>query len=329
MEWLDPLYGPQEINEPVLLALMETRALQRLGGVLQHGVTALLGITQLTSRLEHSVGVMLLVRRMGAGSDEQIAALLHDISHTAFSHVIDYVFNDHERQGYHERMKAPFLERSDVPAVLRAYGYDWRNFLFEKSYPLLEQPAPALCADRLDYFLRDSLGLGLASADEVAQALEHLVVHQERIVVDDLDAARWMAQTYLSADDASWANFREVGLYELTARAIRIAIKLGVLNEVDLWGSDLQAWQRMQAASQPELRAALALISTQTRFVWDEEDPTFWVSTKLRTIDPPVLLNGSSRPLSDLDADFASLRAAYLRRKSGKWPMRVIAPPVE
>ncbi len=269
---------------------------------------------------------MLLVRRMGAGLDEQIAALLHDVSHTAFSHVIDYVFNDHEHQGYHERMKATFLEQSDVPAVLRAYGFDWRDYLNEKRYSLLEQPAPALCADRLDYFLRDSLGLRLASADEVANALEHLVVSQGRIVVDDLDAARWMAQTYLAADDASWANFREVGLYELTARAIRIAMETGVLNEADLWESDLHAWQRMRAASDPELSAAMALISAQTRFVWDEEAPTFWVSTKLRTIDPPVLLNGSSQPLSFLDMDFAHLQTAYLERKSGKWPIRVIAP---
>ncbi len=329
MEWFDPLYGSQEINQPVLLALMESRAMQRLGGVLQHGITGLLGITQLTTRLEHSVGVMLLVRRMGAALDEQIAALLHDVSHTAFSHVIDYVFNDHKQQGYHERMKAPYLERSDIPAVLSGFGFDWRYFLEETNFPLLEQPAPALCADRLDYFLRDSLGLSLASAEEVHAALDHLVVHQGRIVVDELDAARWMGRTFMAADDASWANFREVGLYELTARAIRIALELGVLSETDLWGSDAQAWQRMQAASQPELKAQLALISKRTRFVWDEENPTFWVSTKLRTIDPPVLLDGVSQPLSALDADFAHARAAYLWRKSGKWPMRVIPPPVE
>jgi HD superfamily phosphohydrolase len=327
MEWFDPLYGSQEIDQPVLLALMDTRAVQRLAGVLQHGVTALLGITRMTSRLEHSVGVMLLARRMGAGLEEQVAALLHDISHTAFSHVIDYVFNDHQGQGYHERMKAPYLEGSDVPQVLSAFGFDWRVFLSEDRYPLLEQPAPALCADRLDYFLRDSLSLNLASADVVAQALGHLVVYQGRIVVDDLDAARWMARTYLAADDASWANFREVGLYELTARAIRIAMNLGVLTEADLWGSDLQAWQRMQVSAQPELSAAMAPISAQTRFEWDEENPTFWVSTKLRTIDPPVLLNGNPQPLSLLDADFARLQADYLKRKSGKWPVRVVPPP--
>jgi HD superfamily phosphohydrolase len=115
-------------------------------GISCNGITALLGITQMTWRLEHSAGVMLLVRWMGAGLDEQIAALLHDVSRTAFSHVIDYVFNNHEHQSYHERMKAPYLEPSDVPAGLAAYGFNWFNFLNEEGYPLLEQPVsrPAL-----------------------------------------------------------------------------------------------------------------------------------------------------------------------------------------
>ncbi|MCJ7703374.1 MAG: HD domain-containing protein, partial [Anaerolineales bacterium] len=88
MIYSDPVYGPVEITEPVLLDLMESRAIQRLHGVLQHGVSALVGITSPTSRFEHSVGALLLVRRLGASLEEQVAALLHDISHTAFSHVI-------------------------------------------------------------------------------------------------------------------------------------------------------------------------------------------------------------------------------------------------
>ena len=61
-------------------------------------ITALLGITQPITRYEHSVGVMLLARRVGGGLREQVAALLHDVSHTAFSHVIDHVFHDQARR---------------------------------------------------------------------------------------------------------------------------------------------------------------------------------------------------------------------------------------
>jgi len=325
LHYIDRIYGPATILEPVLLALLDTRALQRLHGVLQHGISGLLGVTRATTRYEHSVGVMLLVRRFGASVDEQIAALLHDISHTAFSHVIDYVFNDYDQQGYHEAKKEQFISASDIPAVLASFSFDWHQLLDEENFPLLEQPAPALCADRLDYFLRDALDLGLADLPDLQDALAHLVKYQGRIVADDLPAARWMAQTFIAADQASWANFREVGLYELTAQAIRYALSSGALSEEDLWGGDRDTWAKLRQSKDPLLQSQLRLVSPATQFAWDDEQPDFRVSTKLRTIDPDVLAEGRLRCLSELDPDFAAHRLAYLRENSGKWPMRVIS----
>jgi HD superfamily phosphohydrolase len=320
----DRIYGAFDIQETVLLELMRTSALQRLHGVLQHGITGLLGVTRPTTRFEHSIGVMLLVQRMGAPLKEQIAALLHDVSHTAFSHVIDYVFNDYDQQGYHETVKQEYLASSDLPQVLARYGYDWEDFIEEDNYFLLEQPTPRLCADRLDYFLRDSIDLGLATFSEVSYALAHLVVHEGRIVCKDLHAARWMAYTFIQADEVSWANFREVGLYELTAQCIRDALNLGEITKADLWSTDQVLWEKLQAISEPVFHSRLELINSDTQFVWDEERPDFWVGTKLRTIDPEVLVNGQLHPLSTLDKDFDHHRRAYLDRKAGKWPMRVV-----
>jgi HD superfamily phosphohydrolase len=308
----------------VLLDLMSTQAMQRLRGVLQHGITALIGITPPVTRFDHSVGVLLLVRRLGGSLEEQIAALLHDVSHTAFSHVIDYVVDGHDSQSYHEEWKESHLLAGDVPEVLARHGYDWRDFLHEEDYPLLEQPAPRLCADRLDYFLRDSRDLGLSTADEIQHTLDHLSVHEGRLGVDDIEVARWLAYTFIAADKASWANFREVGVYEVTARAIKTALQLGAISEDDFWSTDEDLWRRLHAIDEDKLRQQLALISPGTRFAWDEVDPTFRVSTKLRTIDPDVLIDDRWQPLSALDADFARYRADYLSSNSGKWPMRVI-----
>ena len=324
MIYTDRVYGSVEIHETVLIDLMESRAMQRLQGVLQHGITGLIGITRATSRFEHSLGVMLLVRRLGGGLEEQIAALLHDVSHTAFSHVIDYVFDGHDSQGYHEEHKETFVAASDLPAVLDKHGYDWRAFLHEEDFSLLEQPSPALCADRLDYFLRDSLDLGLGTLAQIREAVDSLRAWEGKIVVNGLEQARWMGAAFLRADQASWANFREVGVYELTAQAIRRALKIGVLTVADLWTTDAEAWDRLNASSDGELQALLRLVSPRTGFVWDENEPTFRVSTKLRTIDPPVLVDGAVYPLSALDPAFAAWRKAYLEQNSGKWPMRVI-----
>ena len=320
----DRVYGKVEITHPVLFDLLGTRAVQRLGGVLQHGITALIGVTRPTTRLEHSLGVMALVQRLGGGLEEMIAALLHDVSHTAFSHVIDYVFHSHDSQGYHEEHKEAFMAGSDIPPVLARYGLNWQDYLHEEQYSLLEQPSPALCADRLDYFLRDSLDLGLATAAEVQQVLAHLVPWDGKIVVNERDTARWMGETFIAADQASWANFREVGLYELAAIAIRRGLEIGAISEADLWTTDREAWEKLLNCPDHELQAFLRKVSPETQFVWDESAPTFWVGTKLRTIDPHVLSDRCATPLSELDPDFAERRWEYLKSKQGKWPMRVI-----
>jgi uncharacterized protein len=328
MDYQDTVYGAVTIDEPLLLDLLASEAMQRLRGVLQHGVTALIGITRPVTRFDHSAGAMLLVRRLGGSLEEQAAALLHDVSHTAFSHVVDYVFANHDAQSYHDDHKQRFVAQTDLPELLERYGYHWRDLLDEHAFALLEQPAPRLCADRLDYFLRDSLDLKLATPAAVSRALDSLAVHEGRIICNDLHCARWLAETYLAADEASWANFREVGLYELAAQAIRRALELGILVETDLWQEDAALWQRLQQIEDGVLQQSLCLVNAATRFVWDEEKPTFRVSTKLRTIDPDVLLPGGVvRPLSQLDADYARRRDAYLFQRGGLWPVRVIPPP--
>ena len=330
MDYHDHIYGSFDLTEPVLLDLINTSAMHRLHGVLQHGISGLIGVTRATTRFEHSMGVMLLVRRLGGSLEEQIAALLHDVSHTAFSHVIDYVFDNHDLQSYHDENKETFVASTDIPSTLIRHGYDWCQFICLQDeemaiqFPLLEQPAPALCADRLDYFLRDSLDLGLASSADNQLALDHLTVHNRRIVIDDLPTAGWVAATYIAADRASWANFREVGLYELTARAIKRALMLGILNDQDLWGTDRPAWDKLTATNDTEIRTILSLVHTETRFARDDSNPTFRVSTKLRTLDPVVLIENAEYILSSLDMDFAELRTKYLTSQSGKWPMRVI-----
>ncbi|MAT98746.1 MAG: hypothetical protein CL608_16510 [Anaerolineaceae bacterium] len=325
MRYDDPLYGETIIDEPILQALIHSPAVQRLHHVLQHGITGLIGLTEPITRFEHSLGVMLLVRRLGGPVREQIAALLHDVSHTAFSHVIDYVLDDHDEQSYHDEMKEAYMATTDLPDTLGRFGYNWRDFVDEDAYPLLEQPSPRLCADRIDYFLRDCVGLGLAEQADIDRAVAHLVVQDGRIALNDLSVAQWFGHTFMQADDASWANFREVGLYELTARAIRRGLEISAIVQDDFWLTDEVLWQKLHAHDDLHLQALLSQVSLETEFVWDEANPTFLVSTKLRAIDPDVWHEGALRPLSTLDPEFAAKRAAYLSRKQGSWPMRVIS----
>src|SRR5271170_653561 len=86
-------YGTFVVTEPVLLELFDSESLARLKKIHQYGVNYFVKKgSPWYSRYEHSVGVWALLRRFGASLEEQVAGLLHDLSHTVFSHVGDLVF---------------------------------------------------------------------------------------------------------------------------------------------------------------------------------------------------------------------------------------------
>ena len=66
----DCIYGTVEITEAAIQDVLAIQVVQRLKGVLQHGISALIGITTPVSRYDHSLGVMLLIRRLGGDEED-------------------------------------------------------------------------------------------------------------------------------------------------------------------------------------------------------------------------------------------------------------------
>ncbi|MEH6979544.1 HD domain-containing protein, partial [Bacillus pseudomycoides] len=158
----DIIYGEFEVDK-VLEELILSKPVQRLKGVHQAGASYLINEKWNVTRFDHSVGVMLLIKKLGGSVEEQIAGLLHDISHTAFSHVIDFVF-DNKDEDYHEKIYSTVIKNSEIPGILAKYDYNYEDILFDDSkWTLLEQSAPDLCADRVDYTLRDMYEYGYIS----------------------------------------------------------------------------------------------------------------------------------------------------------------------
>jgi len=162
----DNIYGEFEIDD-VLAELISSKPVQRLKGIHQGGASYLVNSQWNVTRYEHSVGVMLLIKQLGGSLEEQIAGLLHDVSHTAFSHVVDFVL-ENKAEDYHEDIFLDVIRTSEIPNILNKYNYDYEYLLFNiAKWNLLEQPAPELCADRVDYTLRDMYVYGQASLEEI------------------------------------------------------------------------------------------------------------------------------------------------------------------
>lgn len=135
-----------------------------------------------------------MIKHLGGSELEQVAGLLHDISHTAFSHVGDYVFDVIE-ENYHEQVFEDVLRSSDIPEILSWHGYHIDQII-NGTFNILEQAVPRLCADRLDYTLRDSYHAGLVSRKEVKEFIKHLSVEDGIIVIENAEKAEWINNLY-------------------------------------------------------------------------------------------------------------------------------------
>ena len=287
MRWIDRVYGDVAIVDPEVLALISGPTFRRLAGIKQAGPSALAFPFKEVTRYEHSLGVYILLGLLGAGRKERVAGLLHDISHTAFSHAVDFVFSS-EHQDHHERLKPEFLQRADLAGPLEALGYRPEDFYDDAIYSLLERPLPGLCADRLDYFFRDSLACKVTTPGEVRRFLDHLtVVGGTSIAFTDAAVARDAADRFATMNRDWWASPTEAFIYNEFADALRAAFDSGVLDEGAFLSDDESVLGKLRGCDNPAILDKLnRILDFRPESVADFQPK---IRPKTRWIDPPVV----------------------------------------
>ena len=176
MRWDDRVYGEVTVDDPGVLALIDCPTFQRLQGIKQAGPSALAFPFKTVTRFEHSLGVYLLLGRLGADRREQVAGLLHDISHTAFSHAVDFVFAS-EEQDHHEGLKPEFLRRPDIVAALARDGLHARGVLRRLGLSRCSNsPCPASAPTGSTTSSATAWPAAVTTPEQVARFLAHLTV---------------------------------------------------------------------------------------------------------------------------------------------------------
>ncbi len=311
MRVTDALYGDYEITEPILIELLHHPALLRLKGVAQHGLPEQWYPELKTfSRFEHSVGVLLLLRKMGASLNEQVAGLLHDVSHTVFSHVIDWVYQP--RGCYQDTIHEKYLLLSGLAQSLASHGFDYQEIADYKRFGLLEQASPHICADRVDYTLRE---LFLNNKEEVAlRCVDQVAPYSGRLVFKSQDSAKLFAHNYLERSLSVWAHQRNAAMYVVLAKVLSRALTLDLLSQKDLFKDDGTVLEKLHRSGDAEILAWLAQLERGdvADVVVGEAFPKF------RYVDPLFLDGLQLKQLSEVDSEFTATleycRSTFLER---------------
>lgn len=290
MEVNDVLYGRHQLDG-ILEELIKSAPVQRLKGVYQGGASFLVNPKWNVTRYEHSIGVMLLIKRLGGTIEEQIAGLLHDVSHTAFSHVIDFVF-ENKAEDYHENIFQQVIDQSEIPGILKKHGYDADDLLLNDTrWTLLEQPAPELCADRIDYTLRDMYQYGQITLREAEIFLDQLVVRNGRVFPDGIETAEWFVRVYYKEVIDFFMNPVNVYGYEYLAQTLKAALKHNVIAAEDLLKTDQEVLGTLHSSQNDEVLRLLEKIHPHIQVKEDDFHYDFHRKTKMRLIDPSIFFH--------------------------------------
>ncbi len=205
----DPIHGPIVLSGAAL-ELVGDPAFQRLWGIRQTGLAHLVFPGANHTRLEHSLGVYGVARRLAGALDLtperaemlEVGGLLHDLGHAPLSHTLDGPLVEVTGAGHEARSRAILVGEdpgdragagspSQVPAILEAHG------LRPTAVADLIDPPPtgrgprdlepllhgAIDADRIDYLQRDAHYTGVAhGAIDATRLLETIRLDRGEIV---------------------------------------------------------------------------------------------------------------------------------------------------
>jgi HD superfamily phosphohydrolase len=176
------------INIPTICKqFIDTPEFQRLRHIKQLGLAYLVYPSAVHSRFEHSIGVMHLAgividNLITHGADisirdkelVQIAGLLHDVGHIAFSHLFDYMLEEKGISVLHEERSIIILRSINTRINVLSEGelikisYMIKGIIPEMSnkkflYEIINNKAFGLDVDRLDYLQRDLFHTGMGT----------------------------------------------------------------------------------------------------------------------------------------------------------------------
>ena len=320
----DSIYGKFDVEE-ILEVLINTKAIQRLKNVYQDGASYLVNPKWNVTRYEHSIGVMILIRIMGGSIEEQIAGLLHDVSHTAFSHVVDFAL-DNKDEDYHEKIYKNIIENSEIPKILKNYGYDYKDILYnEFRWTILERPSPALCADRVDYTLRDMYHYGYITKDEIDSFISALCVVDGEIVVKSIKEAEWFVKTYYKEVIDFFLDPLKIYACDRLSKSIKVGLKNNIISIDDLSQTDNYVLDLLKKSKCEEAVLLIKEISSDVKvIIVDEKEYDIYQKNKTRLIDPTVLINGHKQKISEISLLSRQMNEAALKKSQKGIYLKVI-----
>lgn len=271
----------------LMMRLIDTGEFQRLRRIKQLGLGLYTYQGAEHSRFTHSLGAFHLMTRVldRLGERYEInpadriaaraAALLHDVGHGSFSHVMEKVLNFHHE---HWTVQVILNEGSEIGELLRSHSPDLpakvASIIEGKFQPsaLGQLVSSQLDVDRMDYLLRDSLMTGAKyGIYDLEWIINALAIDEaaDRIYVEARGV--YAVEEYLQA---RYYMFRQV-YFHRTLRSAEAVLRSIIRRALQLFDEGEEVWHASGTAFEKILRRQPLTITEHLQI--DDSDFVFHV----------------------------------------------------
>ena len=288
----------------LLVRLIDTAEVQRLRRVRQLGLAAFAYQGAEHSRFSHSLGVLHLVERILEKFKRKYvisdfdsltvraAALLHDVGHGAFSHVMEGVLDFHHEDF---TVEAVLSQETEVGRILRAYSSELPERVAAvirgefKPTALAQLVSSQLDVDRMDYLLRDSLMTGVKyGIFDLEWIIKTIEIDVERDQIYVSAHGLFAVEDYLQA---RYYMFRQV-YFHRTLRAAEVVLRALLRRALELCAAGKLVWTAHGTAFEKILERKRLSLSEHLEI--DDSDVWFHIKQWQRS-DDPILADLSGR----------------------------------
>ncbi len=317
---------------PVILAMADTPAMQRLSRVGMHcgceytAYPIYRDALAPYSRYTHSLGTAAIVWHFTHDLKQSVAGLLHDIATPAFAHTVDFLNGDHLRQESTEsRTRAMIASSPELMALLVQSSLTLDDVDDYHRYPIADNDSPRLSADRLEYTLGNAHLIFRCPEETIKAIYSDLFVDKNEDGENELcfaHAPQADVFTRLALQQSKWfVSDEDRFSMQALADLLQEAQRRGVLTMDDLYRDEphvisLLLSDPVIAAHWRNYRRIRGTKSGKTR---PENVYAVKVRAKKRSIDPLARTENGLRRFTAISADYAAQLAAFRADDFDRW----------
>ena len=246
------------------------------------------------SRFAHSLTTSLLTYKVTKDKTMTIAALFHDVATPCFSHVIDYMNEDYEKQESTEELTEDIIKNDKyLLKCLREDNIDVDDVINFKKFSIVDNDRPKCCADRLDGVILTGIGWTKnISKDDIKNIISDVRVFKNEDNEDELgfnngDVVSKIIDVSKSIDLYCHTN-EDNYMMQLLATITKLSIERGYITYDDLYSlNEIELFNRLKNSKDKGLLDKLNLFENINV---DSIPKTELPNVKVRVLKP--LVNG-------------------------------------